>query len=193
MIESSTFVNIDQLEPGEPLSPELVLVLPPELRADALARLGPPQWAKPRPPLRAATPPAENSLTQTLRAVLLPRAAHLMLTFVVVTVLTLTLSAVANAIRGARAPHFSSLRPARLGGPVPVNTLDSRLLSVLARAGECQATARVGHEGRPVAEPSGGWRGCPSRSQHPGRVGEGFPRGGAWCAPRRARAEAVAC
>lgn len=160
MIESSTFVNIDQLEPGEPLSPELVLVLPPELRADALARLGPPQWAKPRPPVRAATPPAENSLTRSLGSVLLPRVAQLMLTFVVVTALTLALSAVANAIRDARTPDFSSLRAAGVGGAVPVTVLDSRLLSVLARAGECLATARVGHECRSVAEPSGGRRGA---------------------------------
>ena len=93
------FVNIDQLAPGEPLSPELVLVLPPELRANALARLGPPGWAEPRPSVRAPTPPPENSLSRTLGAVLLPRVAQLMLTFVVVTVLTLILTAVANAVR----------------------------------------------------------------------------------------------
>jgi hypothetical protein len=151
MIESSTVVNIDQLEPGELLSPELVLVLPPELRANALARLGPPQWAKPRPLVRVATPPAKNSLTPTLGAVLLPRVSQLMLTFVVVTVLTLTLSAVANAIRDAGAPHFSSRRAAGAGGGEPVATFDSQLLSVFARAGECQTTARVGQEGRPVA------------------------------------------
>jgi hypothetical protein len=99
MVEQVMFVNIDQLAPGEPLSPELVLVLPPELRANALARLDPPEWAKPRPSVRAPTPPAENSLTRTLGAVLLPRVAQLMLTFVVVTVLTLILTAVANAVR----------------------------------------------------------------------------------------------
>lgn len=93
------FANIDQLEPGEPLSPELVLVLPPQLRANALARLGPPEWAEPRPSVHAATPPAKNSLTQTLGAVLLPRVAQLMLTFVVVAALTLILAAVANAVR----------------------------------------------------------------------------------------------
>jgi hypothetical protein len=99
MVEKVMFVNIDQLAPGEPLSPELVLVLPPELRANALARLDPPEWEKPRPSVRAPTPPAENSLTRTLGAVLLPRVAQLMLTFVVVTVLTLILTAVANAVR----------------------------------------------------------------------------------------------
>jgi hypothetical protein len=99
MVEQVMFVNIDQLAPGEPLSPELVLVLPPELRAIVLAQLDPPEWAKPRPSIRAPTPPPENSLTRTLGAVLLPRVAQLMLTFVVVTVLTLILTAVANAVR----------------------------------------------------------------------------------------------
>ena len=99
MVEQVMFVNIDQLAPGEPLSPELVLVLPPELRANVLAQLDPPEWAKPRPCVRAPIPPPANSLTRTLGAVLLPRVAQLMLTFVVVTVLTLSLTAVANAVR----------------------------------------------------------------------------------------------
>jgi hypothetical protein len=99
MVERSMFVSVVQFEPGEPLSPELVLVLPPELRAVALARLGPPEWAEPLPSVRAATPPAENRLGQAVGAVLLPRMAQLMLTFVVVTALTLILSAVANADR----------------------------------------------------------------------------------------------
>lgn len=99
MVEQVMFVKIDQLAPGEPLSPELVLVLPPELRANALAQLDPPEWAKPRPSVRAPKPPPENSLTRTLGALLLPRVAQLMLTFVVVTVLTLILTAVANAVR----------------------------------------------------------------------------------------------
>jgi len=99
MVEQVIFMNIDQLAPGEPLSPELVLVLPPELRANVLAQLDPPEWAQPRPSARAPTPPPENSLTRTLGAVLLPRVAQLMLTFVVVTVLTLSLTAVANAVR----------------------------------------------------------------------------------------------
>ena len=98
MVEQVMFVNIDQLAPGEPLSPELVLVLPPELRANALAQLDPPEWAGPRPSVRAPRPSPANSLTQTLGAVLLPRVAQLVLTFVVVTVLTLTLTAVANAV-----------------------------------------------------------------------------------------------
>ena len=81
---TSLFVNIDQLEPGEPLSPELVLV-----RRRSFARM---RWrglarrsGQSRSHLSALpTPPAKNSLTQTLGAVLLPRVAQLMLTFVVV-------------------------------------------------------------------------------------------------------------
>jgi hypothetical protein len=92
-------VNIDQLAPDEPLSPELVLVLPPELRAKALARLDPPVWPKPRRPVRALPPPAQESLTRTLGALLLPRVGQLVLIFVAVTALILVLSAVANAVR----------------------------------------------------------------------------------------------
>lgn len=48
-----------ELAPNEPLSPELVLVLPPELRAEALAALGPPVWPTPRLRLYVpAAPPA---------------------------------------------------------------------------------------------------------------------------------------
>jgi len=42
-------MNVDQLAAHEPLSPESVLVLPPELRVQAIARLGPPNWPTPRP------------------------------------------------------------------------------------------------------------------------------------------------
>jgi hypothetical protein len=89
----------DQLAPDEPLSPELVLVLPPELRARALACLAPPVWAKPRPAVPALPPPAGESLKRALGAVLLPRVAQLVLFFVSVTVLTLVLSGVASAFR----------------------------------------------------------------------------------------------
>ena len=44
-------MNIHQLAPDEPLSPELVLVFSPELRAQALARLPAPVWTTPRPRL----------------------------------------------------------------------------------------------------------------------------------------------
>jgi hypothetical protein len=49
-------VTITQLAHDEPLSPELVLVLPPELRAQAVAALGPPVWPQPRPRLRITIP-----------------------------------------------------------------------------------------------------------------------------------------
>jgi hypothetical protein len=92
-------VNIDQLAPEEPLSPELVLVLPPELRATALQRLPSPVWSKPPPPARAPAAAAEDWLARDLAAVLLPRLTQLVLIFVAVTALTLLLSAVADAIR----------------------------------------------------------------------------------------------
>jgi hypothetical protein len=63
-------------------------VLPPELRAKALARLAPPEWPKPQPPVRASRPAAEDSLTRTLGAVLLPHVVQLMLIFAAVTALT---------------------------------------------------------------------------------------------------------
>lgn len=95
----------DHLSPDEPLSPELVLVLPPELRAEALARLGEPNWPKPkpRPRLRQAAPvppPAvRKSFARSLGEVVGARVLQLSLIFVAVTILTLALSAVANAIR----------------------------------------------------------------------------------------------
>ena len=61
--------------------------------------LAPPEWAKPQPPILALPPPAEDSLTRKLGAVLLPRAEQLMLIFIAVTALTLVLSAVAIAVR----------------------------------------------------------------------------------------------
>jgi hypothetical protein len=105
-------VTVDRLAPDEPLSPELVLVLPPELRAEALARLPEPLWPKAQPriaaaPVRrkaqphvaAAPPRMPQSLTRILATVLVARAAQLMLIFVSVTALVLTLAAVANAVR----------------------------------------------------------------------------------------------
>ena len=92
-------VTVDQLAPEEPLSPELVLVLPPDLRAQALARLAPPVWPKAQAPVAATPPLARESLTRTFGTVLVARMAQLVLIFVVVTALTLLLSAVANAVR----------------------------------------------------------------------------------------------
>jgi hypothetical protein len=92
-------VTVDQLAPEEPLSPELVLVLPPELRAAALAQLPPPAWPKGQPRVAVAPPPAQESLTRILVTVLLSRVAQLMLIFFSATALILTLAAVANAVR----------------------------------------------------------------------------------------------
>lgn len=94
-------MNIDQLAPDEPLSPELVLVFPPELRAQALARLGPPIRHAPRrrpvvvPPSVALVEPRMPSLG----ALVVARVGQLALIFVAVTLLTLLLSVVAQAMR----------------------------------------------------------------------------------------------
>ena len=93
-------MDIRQLSPDEPLSPELVLVLSPELRAQALARLGAPVWPTPRP--RAVKAPAlavAEPLAPSLGALLVARVGQLALIFVLVTVLILAMSLVANAMR----------------------------------------------------------------------------------------------
>lgn len=93
-------MNIHQLAPDEPLSPELVLVYPPELRAQALARLGPPAWPTPRP--RAAEAPAaavDEPYTPSASALLVARLGQLALIFIAVTILVLAMSIVANAMR----------------------------------------------------------------------------------------------
>jgi hypothetical protein len=93
-------VNIDELAPNEPLSPELVLVFPPELRAQALARLGPPGWPTPR--RRAVGAPAAAVVEQptpSIGALLLARVGQLALMFIAVTILVLAMSLVANAMR----------------------------------------------------------------------------------------------
>jgi hypothetical protein len=93
-------VDLDQLSPGEPLSPELVLVLSPELRAQALARLGPPEWPKPRRPRAVpAAPVAEVRFVRSVGQLLATRALQLGVIFLFVTLLTLVLSIVAQAFR----------------------------------------------------------------------------------------------
>jgi hypothetical protein len=108
--------DVPQLAPDEPLSPELVLVLPAELRAQVLARLGPP--VRPAPPprtvalpavappraafpkeaLAALAPPVEDEpFARALGSVLATRLAQLGLVFFVVTIVTLALSVVAQA------------------------------------------------------------------------------------------------
>jgi hypothetical protein len=93
-------VNIHQLAPDEPLSPELVLVLSPELRAEALARLGPPMWSTPRRRAFEAPAPADyKPYAPSVGALLVARVGQLVLIFVVVTILILAMSLVANAMR----------------------------------------------------------------------------------------------
>jgi hypothetical protein len=108
------FVNaVPQLAPDEPLSPELVLVLPPELRAQVLAGLDLPARPKPRPlappapPLaRPAPPPAAEPaaartepVARSVAKLVAARFAQLAVIFVAVTILTLVLSLVAQAFR----------------------------------------------------------------------------------------------
>ena len=107
-----------QLAPEEPLSPELVLVLPPELRARAIAALGEPVWPTPRlrrPPERAAPlrvvepaprplfaevpAPLEESWARSFGTLVAARLVQLGLIFVVVTIATLVLTLVAQAFR----------------------------------------------------------------------------------------------
>ena len=97
-------MNNDQLAPDDPLSPELVLVLPPELRAQALARLGPPVRHRPRRravevPTVVAAVAEPRTKTASLSALLAARVGQLALIFVAVTLLTLVLSVVAQAMR----------------------------------------------------------------------------------------------
>lgn len=110
-----------ELPPDEPLSPELVLVLPAELRAQAIARLGPPAWPAPRPRPVVAPPPVleapavdgpvldapvlerppalEESFARYVGGLVAARLAQLALIFVFVTIVTLALSLVANAFK----------------------------------------------------------------------------------------------
>jgi hypothetical protein len=93
-------VNIHQLAPDEPVSPELVLVFPPELRAQALARLDPPVWPTPRRrAVEPAAPAVPEPLAPSLGAMLGARVLQLTLVFAAVTILVLAMSVVAQAFR----------------------------------------------------------------------------------------------
>ena len=89
------------LAPDEPLSPELVLVLPPEERAQVLAALGPP--VRPLPPLRVvARPlpvPVEEPPVPSLTRLVAARLVSLGVIFIFATVTTLALALVAHALR----------------------------------------------------------------------------------------------
>jgi hypothetical protein len=92
---------VAEIAPDEPLSPELVLVLPGELRAQVLANLGPPVRPAP-PPLRLVPDPpqaAEEPLARALGGAVATRLAHLGLVFATVTIVTLAMSLVAHAMR----------------------------------------------------------------------------------------------
>lgn len=90
-------MDIAQLAPDEPLSPELVLVLPPELRARALERLGQPVWQVPRFGVIEAPTPREEPAAPSLGVALVSRVAQLGVIFVAVTIFTLAMSLVADA------------------------------------------------------------------------------------------------
>jgi hypothetical protein len=90
-------VNVQPLAQDEPLSPELVLVLPPELRRHALAKLGPPVWLTARPRVLVAPAPPAESFVRLVGAAVGARVVPLALIFIVVTIATLVLSLVAQA------------------------------------------------------------------------------------------------
>jgi hypothetical protein len=92
-------VNVHQLAPDEPLSPELVLVLPPELRAQVLASLGPPVWPRPRARVREDAAVPDEPIMRSLGALLAARVMQLGVIFVAVTIVTLAMSLVAHAVR----------------------------------------------------------------------------------------------
>jgi len=92
-------LNVDQLAPNEPLSPELVLVLSPQLRAQALAKLGAPVWPTPRPRIAVASTLIDEPFAQSLGEIVVGRVIQLGLIFVLVTALTLVMSVVAHAVR----------------------------------------------------------------------------------------------
>lgn len=90
---------IPQLAPDEPLSPELVLVLPSELRAQVLAALGPPVWPTPRAPVHSPPPSVAEPVAPSVGRLVLTRFVQLALIFAAVTLVTLAMSLIAHAVR----------------------------------------------------------------------------------------------
>ncbi len=88
-----------QLAVDEPLSPELVLVLPAALRARVLAGLGPPVRPTPAPYLRSVSPSVSEPIPRSVGRSVAIRCAQLALIFVVVTIVTFAMSLVAQAVR----------------------------------------------------------------------------------------------
>jgi hypothetical protein len=93
-------VNVHQLAPDEPLSPELVLVFSPELRAQVLAGLGSPAWPTPRwRAVEAPAPALDEPFAPSFGGMLVARVTQLALVFVTATLFTLAMSLVAHAVR----------------------------------------------------------------------------------------------
>jgi hypothetical protein len=92
-------LDVRQFAPLEPLSPELVLVLPPETRAQVLASLGPPRRPTPRRRDTPSAVPAHEPLGRSLGMLVVARTAQLGAIFAAVTILTLAMSLVAHAFR----------------------------------------------------------------------------------------------
>lgn len=93
-------MDVDQLAADERLSPELVLVLPPALRAQALASLGPPVfWTAPRLRRAVPAPLVRETRAPSLGTLLMARAVQLGLIFALVTIATLAMSLAAHAFR----------------------------------------------------------------------------------------------
>jgi hypothetical protein len=92
-------VTVDHLAPDEALSPELVLVLSPALRAQAVARLGAPVWPTPRPRAAAVEAAAVDPFDRSLGEIVVARALQLGVMFVAVTALTVAMSLAAHAFR----------------------------------------------------------------------------------------------
>jgi hypothetical protein len=98
--EMAVALKVSRLAPDEPLSPELVLVLPPELRAQVLASLGPPHRPAPEQ-MRSAAPaaPVREPLARSLGMLVVTRTAQLGMIFATVAMLVLAMSLVAHAFR----------------------------------------------------------------------------------------------
>ncbi len=92
-------MNVDHLASDEALSPELVLVLSPALRAQAVARLGPPVSAMSPRRATAFESPAAEPFARSLGQILVARVTQLAVMFVAVTILTLAMALAAHALR----------------------------------------------------------------------------------------------
>jgi hypothetical protein len=88
-----------KLEPDEPLSPELVLVFPPELRAQVLAELPAPVWAMPRRIVASPATVDDEPFSPPIGAMVVARVGQLALVFMAVTIVVLAMSLVAQAMR----------------------------------------------------------------------------------------------